>query len=373
MEGMTLSCFMLLFCEPADSGFDPGTVSCVMSSPSDGVSNKESEGGCRGVHVEDIEAARNHQGRIIVIIFIHFAYLSRERQRDTQLVDRFSQLQGIEGSTETQSHAWSQFLRVRHSSQTGVSNLSLDEGGSIQLVLGGKLDVDSRGLNRIPSGLSTSLNQWGNLVVVSGSEDRQVGGGSNTNSVQWVSVTNTNRVLVELGGSNVVAQFSTCSEAIVSHSQVSCGDWALEQVEEQSGVDSRLLVEEVQLGVLGTVWNHRGVQFTLQAWGQQLRQFNLGVQDIGVVPASGQSQTSSLVSVLGVDRSGNGVVLGSLTLNGEGNTVWCGRLDINSSRGQVEKVLVQQVIGRLLDVRKCNWSHCMRFEEELFRRKAVEG
>lgn len=281
-----------------------------------------------------------------------------------------SQFQGVERGTQAQSHARAQLLGVSQSGQTRVGNLGLDEGRRVQLVLGGELDVDTGGLDRVPGGLGTSLNKRRNLVVVGSSENRQVRGGGDTNRVQWVGVTDTNGVLVDLGGGNVVTQLSTGGETVVSHSQVSSGNRALEQVKEQTGVDSRLLVEEVELGVLGAVRDNRGVQLTLQTGGQQLGELDLGAQDVGVVPTLGQSKTGGLVSVLGVNGGSNSVVLGGLTLHSEGDTVRSSGLDIDGSGSKVEEVLVQQVVGGLLDIgerNRCHFEYIERWEKMWIR------
>lgn len=290
-------------------------------------------------------------------LFRHTTDLSGEGQGDTQLVDRLGQLQGVEGGTQAQSHAGSQLLGVGQGGQTGVGDLSLDESGGVQLVLGGELNVDVGGLDGVPGGLGTGLDQRRNLVVVSSGEDRQVGGGGHGNGVQWVGVADTDGVLVELGGGNVVTQLGTGGEAVVGNGQVSGGNRALEQVEEQAGVDGGLLVEEVQLGVLGAVGHNGGVQLTLEAWSQQLGQLKLGAQGVGVVPALGQGQAGGLVGVLGLHRGGNGIVLRGLALDGESDTVRSGGLDVHGSGAQVEEVLGKQVVGRLLDVGESNRGH----------------
>lgn len=279
-------------------------------------------------------------------------------------MDWLSQLQGVEGGTQAESDTWSQLLRVGKGSQTGVSDLGLDESGLVQSVLGSELNVDVGGLDGVPGGLSTNLNQWRNLVEVGGREDRKVGGGGSSQRVVEVGVTETDGVLVNLGGSNVVTKLSTGGETVVGNGQVSGSQWALQQVEEQSGVDSRLRVEEVQLSSSRAVWNHAGVQLTLETWSQQLRELKLGVQGIGVVPTLGEGQAGRLVSVLSVDRGGNGLVLGGLTLDGEGDTVRSNRLHIHRSSGKVEEVLVEEIVSQFLDVGVSWWRHCVLMKKK---------
>ena len=279
-------------------------------------------------------------------------------------MDGFSQLQGVERSTKTQLDTGSQFLRVRQGGQTRVGDLSLDKGRSVQSVLGGEFNVDLVRLNRVPGGLGTNFNEGRHLVVVGSVEDSQVRRSGSGKSVVEGTVTNTERVLVDLSRGNVVTQFGTGGETVVSHNQVSGGNGALEQVKEQSRVNGRLLVEEVKLGGSSTVGDNRGVQFTLEAGGQQFRQFNLGAQDVGVVPRLGEGQASGLVDVLGFNRGGNRVVLGGLTLDGERNTIGGNGLDVDGSGRLVVEVLVQQVVSRLLEVRVSNGSHVVESNEE---------
>lgn len=272
-------------------------------------------------------------------------------------MDGFSQLQSVERSTKAQLDTGSQFLRVRQGGQTRVGNLGLDESGGVQGVLGGELNVNLVRLNRVPGGLGTNFNEGRHLVVVGSVENSQVRRSGGSKGVVEGTVTNTERVLVDLGRGNVVAQFGTSGETVVGNNQVSGGNGALEQVEEQSRVDSRLLVEEVKLGRSGAVGNNRSVQFTLEAGGQQFRQFNLGAQDVSVVPRLSKGQASGLVNVLGFNRSGDRVVLSGLTLDGERNTIGGNGLDVDGSSRLVVKVLVQQVVSRLLEVRVSNGSH----------------
>lgn len=288
--------------------------------------------------------------------------LRGERQGETQLVDRLSQLEGVERSTQAQGDTWSQELRVRQSSQTRVSDFGLDERGGVQLVLGGEFHVDGGRLDRVPGGLSTSFHERRNLVVVRSGEHRQVGGGGGSHVVKRVSVTDTDRVLVDGGVVDVVTQFGTGGETVVSHSQVSGGNWALQQVEEQTSIDLILLVEKVQFSVSGAIGDHRGHQFSLKSGSQQLRQLNLGVQGIGIVPRLSQSQAGGLVSVFGFDGSGDGIGGVGLSLNGKTDAIWSHSLHINGCGSQVEEVTGQQVVGRLLDVRECWWCHLLLYD-----------
>ncbi|KAH3660103.1 hypothetical protein OGAPHI_007308 [Ogataea philodendri] len=292
----------------------------------------------------------------------HTIYLSREGERQTELVSRLAKLEGVESTSKTQGDARSKLLGVSQSQDTGVGKLSLDERGAVQAVLGGNLNGDWVGAGSrlgVESTLGSDLELRGNLVVVTGSENGKVASGSQGNSVRWSLVTNSSRVAGQSGGLNVVGQRSTGGEAVLADGQVTVEDWALEQVNESTGVDGLLSKVQVQLGGSVSTRNSTGDQFRLETWRQSVNKLNLSVQGVGSVPALGQCQTGALVCVFTFQRS-RGLSTGSLTLGGESDTVWSDGLKVQCHWGEVVEVLSEDIVGWFSNVRECWWGHFVK-------------
>lgn len=229
-------------------------------------------------------------------------------------------------------------------------------GGSVQGVLGSKLDVDVGASLWVQNSLGTDVEQWADLLEERGGGQLSVVDGQ-SNGVGASGVAEGDSVTGDSGGRDVVTDLGTTNKALVGQGQVTHERWALQQVEGTSGGEEWLDEAEVQLGGLGGAWHESGGELGLEAWGQ-LGQLDLGVQSVGGGPALGQGQTGSLVGDLGLDVGGDGVVLWrALTLHGERDTVGSGGLDVHGGGGAVIEVAVQQTVDVLGNVAKERGGH----------------
>lgn len=267
---------------------------------------------------------------------------------------------GVDGSTDTDSDTGLEANRVSKSGNTLVVDLGLGERVGIKSVLGTDLETDGGGSSLgVPGGLGTDLSGGVNPVEVGGGENREGVGGQDGGGVDGGGVTNSSRVLGDLGVRDVVSDLGTGNEAVVAKSGVGGDGGALQEIEESSSLERGLLEEERELGVLSTGrGDKRGGELTLKTLGKSLIDLNLGVEDVGGGPSLGDGDTVGLVGVLGLEVTGNGaVLLGRLTLGDKGNTVGGLGLDLEGGSSKVVVVLVEEVVGSLGDVRESERSH----------------
>ena len=280
----------------------------------------------------------------------------------------FAQLEGVEGTTETDLDTLGQFLLVSKGDDTGVSDLGLDEGGWVQDVLGGDFDSDrvtGGGGLRVVGGLGTDFKDWGDLVVVAGGEDGQVVGGNEGDGVGWGLVTERSGIIGQDRGLDVVGQSTTSGEAVLAKGQVGVEERTLQQVDKGSGGDGILGEVGIELDGLGGAWDNGGDQFGLEAWGDGVGQLQLGGESVVGGPALDNRQAGGLVGVLGFQGCRD-LITSRLGLGGEGDAVWSGSLHINGERSGVEEVSGGDVVGRLGDVGERNSWHCGRIRVRWF-------
>lgn len=280
----------------------------------------------------------------------------------------FAQLEGVEGTTETDLNTLGQFLLVSKGDDTGVGDLGLDEGGWVQDVLGGDFDCNrvtgSGGLG-VVGGLGTDLQDWGDLVVVTGGEDGQVVGGNEGDGVGWGLVAESSGVVGQDSGLDVVGQGTTGGEAVLAEGQVGVEERALQQVDKGSGGDGVLGEVGVELDGLGGAGNDCGDQFGLEARGDGVGQLQLGGESVVGGPALDDRQACGLVRVLGL-QGRRDLVACRLGLRGEGHAVWSRGLHVNGERSCVEEVSRGDVVGRLGDVGERNSWHGVRVRVDWF-------
>lgn len=167
----------------------------------------------------------------------------------------------------------------------------LGEGRGVESVLGGNLKTDSVAGLGVPGSLSTSLNLSVHAVVVAGSEEGEVVGGGDGGSVLRERVRDSGRVLGDGSLLDIVATLSTNEETLVAEDSVEVGRWALEKVEESTGVQVRLLEVQVQLRTLGLGGREvLGENLSLEALGNVVVKLKLGVESVGGVPDLGEGK-----------------------------------------------------------------------------------
>lgn len=264
----------------------------------------------------------------------------------------FTQLEGVESTTETNLDTLGEFLLVGKGDDTGVCNLGLDKGSWVQNVLGCNFDSNwvtgSGGLGVVGS-LSTDFQDWGDLVVVASGENGQVVGCNKGNSVGRSLVTESSGVVGQDSGLDVVGKSTTGGEAVLTEGQVSVEKRALQQVDKGSCGNGVLGEVSVELDSLRDTWDDGGNQFGLEAWGDGIGKFQLGGKSVVGGPALNNRQAGGLVGVLGF-QGGRDLVTCGLGLGGEGDTVWSGGLHVNGERSSVEEVSGGDIVRGLGDV-----------------------
>ena len=125
---------------------------------------------------------------------------------------------------------------------------NLGEGEGIETVLAGNLEADSVTALGVPDSLGRSLDLAVDLVVVAGSEDAQVVGGGNGSAVCGSNVADGGTVTSDGSLLNIVTSRGTGKETLVANDSINVGSRALEEIEEGTTVESRLLEGKVELG-----------------------------------------------------------------------------------------------------------------------------
>ena len=129
-------------------------------------------------------------------------------------------------------------------------------------------------------------------MVVAGGEDAQVVAGGDGSGVLGNAVTDSSGVLGDGGLLDVVSTLSTDEEALVAENSVEVGGGAVQEVEEGTGVQVRLLEEEVELGTLGLLSGLvLGEDLGLETFGDVVVELELGVEGVGGGPSLGEGET----------------------------------------------------------------------------------
>lgn len=133
-------------------------------------------------------------------------------------------------------------------------------------------------------------------MVVAGGEDAQVVRGGDGGAVLGGEVADSGAVAGNGGLLNVVAGRGTGEETLVTDNGVDVGGGALEEVEEGSAVEGRLLEGKVELDalVLGG-GQEREDALGLEALGERVGELHLGVEGVGRVPGLGQGKACAAV------------------------------------------------------------------------------
>ena len=135
-------------------------------------------------------------------------------------------------------------------------------------------------------------------MVVRSREDAQVVGGGDGRSVGRLGVAGSQSVSCNGSLANVVTTLSTDNPALVANCGIEGCDGTLEQIGEQTGVDRRLLVVEVELTAVGLLgWQVVGQDLGFEALGEVVFELELGVEGVGGCPCLGQRQACGCVSV----------------------------------------------------------------------------
>jgi len=269
-------------------------------------------------------------------------------------VSVFVKTSSINGSTEVDLDARTESLSVSKTEDTGVGDLGLNEGSSIQLELGTNFEGNSVGTLGVPRSLTGSLEVAVDAVVVRSGIVAQVVGGMNSNTIFSSGITDSSVVTTNLAIQNVVGNFGTSEETLLTENRVNA-EVGLEDIKSGNSVDIGLLVGSVDLGsLLVDRGEERGQEFELKTLGKVVLEFDLSVKMVGGSPSFGEGKTVLLVSVLGFKITNNdtGLVI-TLTVNLEGNTVRSSGLDfeLDTTNGVV---LGQKILGGLANIIESN-------------------
>jgi len=154
----------------------------------------------------------------------------------------------------------------------------------------------ARGLG-IPNGLSTSLDLLANLVEVRSSKDAQVVGSGDSGTVVSSLVADGSRVFSDGSLVDIVTELTASHEALVTDDSVDGGSWALDEIEECACVEMGLLIVQVELGALCSgVWEEATEKLSFETLGgEEVFEFDLGVERVGGGPALGQCNAWTVI------------------------------------------------------------------------------
>lgn len=168
----------------------------------------------------------------------------------------------------------------------------LSKGRGVKSVLAGNLKTDGVSSLGVPCGLGTSLDLGVHTVVVASSEEGEVVGGSDGSGVLRERVGNGGRVLGDSGLLDVITALGTDQETLMPENGIEVGSWALEEVEESTGVQVGLFEVEVQLGAFGVgVWEVLCEDLGFETLSNVVVQLELGVEGVVGGPCLGESET----------------------------------------------------------------------------------
>ena len=128
-------------------------------------------------------------------------------------------------------------------------------------------------------------------MVVAGGEDAQVVASGDGSGVLGNAVADSSSVLGDGGLLDVIATLGTDEEALMAENSVEVGAGAVQEVEEGTGVQVRLLEEEVELGTLGLLSGLvLGEDLSLETLGDVVVKLELGVERVGGGPSLGEGE-----------------------------------------------------------------------------------
>jgi len=168
----------------------------------------------------------------------------------------------------------------------------LGERRRVDLVLGRKLEADSRVGLGVPGCASTSLDGRVDLLVVGRAEDVEGVGGGNGGVVDGGGVADGGGVLGNGSLLHIVPDLTTDKEALVAQDGISdSADGAAGRVVGEDATVEVVLLE-VEVGLLALVAGvgvEVGEELGLQARGDGVVQLDLGGQEVGRVPRLGDA------------------------------------------------------------------------------------
>lgn len=128
-------------------------------------------------------------------------------------------------------------------------------------------------------------------MVVGGSENAEVVGGSDGGTVLRGREADGGAVGGQGGLVNVVASASTSEETLVANDGVDIGGRTLEQIKECPAVEVGLLEVQVELSTSTSGgWEEVEETLKLETLCERVADLKLGVEDVGGVPGLGQGQ-----------------------------------------------------------------------------------
>jgi len=215
---------------------------------------------------------------------------------ETHLVWRRVELLRIEGGAEAQRDTLAEEHVVGEGGDATVVDLGLGEGERVDAVLGGDLEADVGAALGVPDGLGTGLDLRVDLVVVGGGEDAEVARGNDGGGVEGLLVADTEGVAGDGGLLDVVTGLGADEETVVADDGVEVRGWAVQEVEEGTGVEVGLLEVQVELDALGLGGGEEVAQdLGLEALGDVVVELDLGLEGVGSVPGLGDGQACASV------------------------------------------------------------------------------
>lgn len=136
-------------------------------------------------------------------------------------MDRLVELLCVDRHTESELNAILEGVGVGEGDDSLVGDLSLGERSGTDLVLRGKLKVNSLGrLLGVPGGLGSDLDKVGRLGVIAGREYGKLGGGGREDRVAGARVSDTSGVTLHSTSGDVVLDLTTNGGTRLGESKV---------------------------------------------------------------------------------------------------------------------------------------------------------
>ena len=144
----------------------------------------------------------------------------------------------------------------------------------------------------VPGSLGTSLDLAVDLMVVRSSEDAQVVRSSDGSAVLGGNETDSGGVGSQSTLVDIVTGRGTSEETLVANNGIDVSGGTLEEVEEGAAVETGVLEVGVELGTLGSGGGEEVEEtLELEALGDGVGGFDLGVESVGGVPSLGHGDS----------------------------------------------------------------------------------
>ena len=155
----------------------------------------------------------------------------------------------------------------------------------VETVLARHLETNVVAAVGVPGRLRACLHLRVDLVVVRRGEDTQIVGGRDGCGIFGHGIADGSRVSGDRSLLHIVPSFRAYEETLVSQDSVDVGGWALQEVEEGTGLEVGLLEVQVELGSFGLRTREElREKLGFQALGELIVQLDLSIKGIGGSP-----------------------------------------------------------------------------------------